>query len=61
MKNALDLNQVATLSTVLISNLDENVFFSNDRLSNLSFNSQYNSKIQHLKTSENIRNPRHSC
>ena len=28
MKNALDLNQVATLSTVLISNLDENVFFS---------------------------------
>lgn len=28
MKNALDMNQVSTLSTVLLTNLDENVFFS---------------------------------
>ncbi|MEX0798019.1 MAG: sigma-54-dependent Fis family transcriptional regulator [Bacteriovoracaceae bacterium] len=28
MKSALDMNQVSTLSTVLLTNLDENVFFS---------------------------------
>lgn len=28
MKRALDMNQVSTLSTVLLTNLDENVFFS---------------------------------
>lgn len=28
MKNALDMNEVSTLSTVLLSNLDESIFFS---------------------------------
>ena len=28
MKNALNQNEVSTLSTVLLTNLDENVFFS---------------------------------